>query len=208
MDSHGGSQNPGPHDPSGKMVADQMLVWVWIVIAVMTLVYFIRRRNARLESGSVSQRPRTGLWSTGLFGGWNTLLPHWRSCLPSCLFPAAQVALNTADLERRPPEVADLCANCLWGTQLGAYRNRRVLRDQLDLPVEPCEDLVAVMCCPCCAIAQHTRELDLRGASNGGSVAFRPQDPDMANQAQYTVLQETTPPHRPPTAAPKGEELL
>lgn len=151
------------------------------ILVTISLIYLIcqRRRRAALRQERFGEsQPKTGTWTTGLFGSWHTIAPDWKTCIPSFFLPHAQTALNQAELLNRDVTVADVCMN-VYNPMLvtNVFRDRQELRLRYDIPEAACQDMLASAFCTPCAIAQHAREIDVRaGIVQGSGFAYQGEE--------------------------------
>lgn len=146
------------HCPMGfvRWIIIGSIIVASLVFAAIGGVFFLwRRRQLSATRGPAAEK--LGSWSTGLFAF------DWSSCLPSLCCPWFQSALNQAEVHDRDGSVADVCMNAHhYSLVSNTYHTRQAIRHKFEIPEEPVKDcLTAAFCLPC-AMAQNTRELDVR----------------------------------------------
>jgi len=106
-----------------------------------------------------------GDWDTGLFHC--TGQEHWKSFFVSAFCLCCQGAYQRAGLDQRECNAKDallmlFCPICTL------VHTRWKIREKYGISGSAPVDVMTLLCCTVCAVAQQTRQMDLRGAKPAG----------------------------------------
>src|SRR4051812_974312 len=102
-------------------------------------------------------------WDTGVLD----LMIDRKVCCVSLFCTPCQLAYQKAAIEEHQCGVMDFLWSLLCFCPCGA-QVRGNIRFKYGIDGSPLGDCLAITCCPCCTVAQQTRQLDIKGLKPAG----------------------------------------
>eukprot|EP01123_Difflugia_compressa_P003834 TRINITY_DN15144_c0_g1_i1.p1 TRINITY_DN15144_c0_g1~~TRINITY_DN15144_c0_g1_i1.p1 ORF type:complete len:110 (+),score=23.34 TRINITY_DN15144_c0_g1_i1:186-515(+) len=103
-------------------------------------------------------------WDTGIFQCFGE---HCHSFIVSVFCPVCQLAYQRAGLDQRECGFTDFIITLFCPVCVAVY-TRTSIREKYNIDGSISVDVLYMLLCTVCAIAQQTRQMDLRGAKPAG----------------------------------------
>eukprot|EP01127_Copromyxa_protea_P015634 TRINITY_DN4528_c0_g1_i1.p1 TRINITY_DN4528_c0_g1~~TRINITY_DN4528_c0_g1_i1.p1 ORF type:complete len:110 (-),score=13.89 TRINITY_DN4528_c0_g1_i1:25-354(-) len=102
-------------------------------------------------------------WDTGIFD----LMIDQKVCMVSTFCLPCQLAYQKATIEEHQCGIMDLLFSIICFCPCGA-KVRGDIRGKYGIDGSPVADCLSITFCPCCTVAQQTRQLDIKGLKPAG----------------------------------------